>query len=36
MFYIDKLGTQSFSIGLVKNESGFVVRLVETGLGIAR
>ena len=33
MFYIDQLRTPSFPIGLVKTESGFVVRSVETGLG---
>ena len=33
MFYIDQLCTQSFPFGLVKTESGFVVRSVETGLG---
>ena len=33
MFYIDQLHTPSFPIGLVKTESGFIVRLVETGLG---
>ena len=33
MFYIDKLRTPSFSIGLVKTECGFIVRSVETGLG---
>ena len=32
MFYIDQLCTPSFSIGLVKTESGFIVRLVESGL----
>ena len=32
MFYIDKLRTPSFSIGLVKTEYGFIVRSVETGL----
>ena len=30
MFYIDQLRTPSFPIGLVKTESGFIVRLVET------
>ena len=34
MFYINQLRTPSFPIGLVKTESGFIVRLVETGLGI--
>ena len=33
MFYIDQLCTPSFPIGLVKTESGFIVRSVETGLG---
>ena len=33
MFYIDQLGTPSFPIRLVKTESGFIVRSVETGLG---
>ena len=33
MFYIDQLHTPSFPIGLVKAESGFIVRSVETGLG---
>ena len=33
MFYIDQLRTPSFPIGLVKVESGFTVRSVETGLG---
>ena len=33
MFYIDQFRTQSFLIGLVKTESGFIVRSVETGLG---
>ena len=32
MFYIDQLRTPSFPIGLVKTESGFIVRSVETGL----
>ena len=32
MFYIDQLGTPSFPIGLVKTESNFIVRSVETGL----
>ena len=30
MFYIDQLRTPSFPIGLVKTESGFIVRLVRT------
>ena len=30
MFYIDQLRTPSFPIGLVKTESGFIARLVET------
>ena len=33
MFYIEKLRTPSFSIGLVKTEYGFIVRSVEIGLG---
>ena len=33
MFYIDQLRTPSFPIGLVKTESGFIVRLVEAGFG---
>ena len=33
MFYINQLCTPSFPIGLVKTESGFIVRWVETGLG---
>ena len=33
MFYIDQLRTSSFPIGLVKTESSFIVRSVETGLG---
>ena len=33
MFYIDQLRIPSFPIGLVKTESGFIVRSVETGLG---
>ena len=33
MFYIDQLHTQSFSIGLVTTEPGFIKRSVETGLG---
>ena len=32
-YYIDQPRTPSFSIGLVKTKSGFIVRLVETGLG---
>ena len=32
MFYIDLLRILSFPIGLVKTESGFIVRSVETGL----
>ena len=31
--FIDQLCTPSFPIGLVKTESGFIVRSVETGLG---
>ena len=33
MFYIDQLHTPSFSTGLVKTESGFIARSVETGSG---
>ena len=33
MFYINQLRTPFFPIGLVKTESGLIVRLVETGLG---
>ena len=33
MFYINQLCTPSFPIGLVKTESGFIVRSVETDLG---
>ena len=33
MLYIDQLRTPSFPIGLVKFESRFIVRSVETGLG---
>ena len=32
MFAINQLRTPSFPIGLVKTESGFIVRSVETGL----
>ena len=32
MFYINQLCTPSFPIGLVKTESGFIVRSVETAL----
>ena len=32
MFYIDQLRNPSFPIGLVKTESGFIVRPVGTGL----
>ena len=32
-YYIDQLVTPSFPIGLVKTESDFIVRSVETGLG---
>ena len=32
-YYIDQPCTPSFSIGLVKTESDFIVRSVETGLG---
>ena len=31
--FIDQLRTPSFPVGLVKTESGFIVRSVETGLG---
>ena len=33
MFCIDQLCVPSFHIGLVKTESGFIVRSVEAGLG---
>ena len=33
MFYIDQPPTSTFPIGLVKTESSFTVRSVETGLG---
>ena len=33
MFNIDQLRTLSFPIGLVKTQSGFIVRSVEAGLG---
>ena len=33
MFCINQLQTPSFPIGLVKTESGFIIRSVETGLG---
>ena len=33
MFYTDQLHASFFPIGLVKTESGFIVRSVETGLG---
>ena len=33
MLYINQLCTPSFPIGLIKTESGFIVRSVETGLG---
>ena len=32
-YYIDQPCTPSFPIGLVKTESDFIVRSVETGLG---
>ena len=32
-YYIDQLRTPLFPIGLVKIESDFIVRSVETGLG---
>ena len=34
MFYIDQLRTPSFPIGLVKTESGFIVRSVETVVSV--
>ena len=33
MCYIDQIRTPCFPIGLVKTESGFIVRSVKTGLG---
>ena len=33
MFYINQIRTPSFLIGLVKTESGFILRSVETGIG---
>ena len=33
MFYIDQLHTPSFPVRLLKTESSFIVRSVETGLG---
>ena len=33
IFYINQLHTPSFHIEFVKTESGFIVRLVDTGLG---
>ena len=33
MFYISQLGTLSSSIVLIKTESAFIIRSVETGLG---
>ena len=33
MFYIDQFRTPSFPAGLVKTQSGFIVRSVEAGLG---
>ena len=33
MFYIDQLRTLSFRVGLVKTESGFIIRSFETFLG---
>ena len=33
MFYVDHLHTPSFSIGLVKTESGYFVRSFATSLG---
>ena len=35
MFHIDQLHNPSFLIGLVKTESGFIDRSVETDLGIS-
>ena len=32
-YYIDQRYTSSFSIGLVKTESDFIVRSIESGLG---
>ena len=32
-YYIDQPHTQSFLIGMVKTESDFIVRFVETGSG---
>ena len=32
-YYINQLRTPSFTIGLVKRESDFIVRSFETGLG---
>ena len=32
-YYINQPRTPSFSIGLVKTKSDFIVRLAETGLG---
>ena len=32
-YYIDQRYTPSFSIGLVKTESDFIVRSIESGLG---
>ena len=34
MFHINQLHNSSFPIGLVKAESGFIARSVETDLGI--
>ena len=33
LYYINQSCTPSFPIGMVKTESGFIVWLVETGLG---
>ena len=33
LYYIDQPRTPTFPIGLVKTESDFIVRSVETGLG---
>ena len=32
-YYVDQLRTPSFSTGLVKTKSDFIVRPAETGLG---
>ena len=33
MFYTDQIRTPFYPIGLVKTESGIIVRSAETGLG---